>query len=117
MCRDPIMEEVQNSTFSLKIMVSAGTICAFHMGGNVDEIVTDAVTPEVPHWEYFIGDRCVCRGMLGRSVWEQRERGYAELHQGVGKDNACVGHCQTLLRHPDLQAVLQRQDMLRRQAV
>jgi hypothetical protein len=53
------MEEVQNSTFSLKIMVSAGTICAFHMGGNVDEVITDPSMPEVPRWEYFIGDRCV----------------------------------------------------------
>jgi hypothetical protein len=24
--------------FSLKIMVSAGTVCMFHMGGNVDEV-------------------------------------------------------------------------------
>jgi len=54
--RDPIAEEVAKSTFSLKIMVSAGTVCVFHMGGNVDE-VTDPTVPEVPRWEYFIGDR------------------------------------------------------------
>jgi len=29
---------VAKSTFSLKIMVSAGTVCVFHMGGNVDEV-------------------------------------------------------------------------------
>lgn len=55
--RDPVMEEVQNSTFSLKIMISAGSVCVFHVGGNVDEVVTDPNVPEVPRWEYFIGDR------------------------------------------------------------
>ncbi len=77
--RDPIMEEVQNSTFSLKIMVGAGTACAFHVGGNVDE-ATDSSTPEVPHWEYLLGDRCVkrrglgfqCAGRWGFRLWEYR---------------------------------------------
>lgn len=44
--RDPVMEEVQNSTFSLKIMVSCGSVCVFHVGGNIDE-VTDPTMPEV----------------------------------------------------------------------
>lgn len=35
---NPVAEEVQNSTFSLKIMVSAGSVCVFHMGGHVDEV-------------------------------------------------------------------------------
>jgi hypothetical protein len=45
--RDPIIEEVQNSEFSLKIMLSAGSICIFHVGGDVDE-VTDPTVPAVP---------------------------------------------------------------------
>lgn len=53
---DPIMEEVQNSTFSLKILVSAGSSCVFHVGGAVDD-ATDPTAPEVPHWEYFMGDK------------------------------------------------------------
>ena len=31
--RDPIMEEVTNSKFSLKLIVAAGCVCAFHVGG------------------------------------------------------------------------------------
>ncbi|KAG2432750.1 hypothetical protein HYH02_012884 [Chlamydomonas schloesseri] len=53
---DPIMEEVSNSRLSLKVMTSAGSVCVFHVGGGVDE-VTDPTLPEVPRWEFFIGDR------------------------------------------------------------
>ncbi|EFJ50372.1 hypothetical protein VOLCADRAFT_116897 [Volvox carteri f. nagariensis] len=53
---DPIMEEVSNSRLSLKVMTSAGSVCVFHVGGGVDE-VTDPMLPEVPRWEFFIGDR------------------------------------------------------------
>ncbi|GFH21267.1 predicted protein, partial [Haematococcus lacustris] len=65
--RDPIIEEVENSEFSLKIMISAGSVCVFHVGGDLDE-VTDPTVPEVPRWEYFIGDRPLAplRDELGR---------------------------------------------------
>ncbi len=99
--RDPIMEEVQNSEFSLKIMISAGSIsvfqvragraaatrsgwsaqgraaarsdragpraCGAQVGGLIDE-VTDPTTPEIPHWEFFIGDRPLAprRDQFGR---------------------------------------------------
>ncbi|GIL91465.1 hypothetical protein Vretifemale_19055, partial [Volvox reticuliferus] len=53
---DPIMEEVFNSRLSLKVMTSAGSVCVFHVGGGVDE-VTDPTLPEMPRWEFFIGDR------------------------------------------------------------
>ena len=53
---DPIMDEVSNSRLSLKVMTSAGSVCVFHVGGGVDE-VTDPTLPEVPRWEFFIGDR------------------------------------------------------------
>ncbi|GAX86001.1 hypothetical protein CEUSTIGMA_g13417.t1 [Chlamydomonas eustigma] len=53
---DPILEEVRNAEFSLKIMVSAGCGCAFHVGGSVDE-AADSSLPEIPHWEFFVGDR------------------------------------------------------------
>ncbi|GFR48148.1 hypothetical protein Agub_g9980 [Astrephomene gubernaculifera] len=53
---DPIMDEVSNARLSLKVMTSAGSVCVFHVGGGVDE-VTDPTLPEVPRWEFFIGDR------------------------------------------------------------
>jgi hypothetical protein len=48
--------QVRNAEFSLKIMVSAGCGCAFHVGGSVDE-AADSSLPEIPHWEFFVGDR------------------------------------------------------------
>ena len=54
---DPILEEVRNAEFSLKIMVAAGCGCAFHVGGSVDSAAADSSQPGVPHWEYFVGDR------------------------------------------------------------
>lgn len=39
-----------------QVMCSAGSVCVFHVGGGVDE-VTDPTLPEVPRWEFFIGDR------------------------------------------------------------
>ena len=42
--KDQVAEEVSNSTFSLKIMVSAGTVYVFHVGGCVDEVRADALT-------------------------------------------------------------------------
>lgn len=37
-------------------MVSAGSLCVFHVGGGVDEVV-DPRLPEIPRWEFFVGDR------------------------------------------------------------
>lgn len=78
---DTLMEEVQKMTFSLKIMVSAGTSCAFHVGGYVDES-TDPSVPETPHWEYFLGDRCV--GVLGMSevFWGNQVQGLLGSSKG-----------------------------------
>lgn len=45
----------------LQVMVSAGSLCVFHVGGGVDEVV-DPRLPEIPRWEFFVGDRCVRRG-------------------------------------------------------
>ncbi|MEW5303002.1 MAG: hypothetical protein WDW36_005735 [Sanguina aurantia] len=55
---DPIMEEVQNTSFSIKIMVSAGVVCVFHVGGSIDDS-SDPNQPKerIPRWEFFIGDR------------------------------------------------------------
>ena len=47
--------EIESLVLSLKLMVSAGTVCAFLVGGGVDE----ETVPEVPGWTYFIGDRFV----------------------------------------------------------
>ena len=51
---DSAPPDMESLVLSLKLMVSAGTAFAFHVGGYVDE---DAV-PEVPGWNSFIGDRC-----------------------------------------------------------
>ena len=57
---DPIMEEVRNAKFSLKLTIGAGCACGFHVGGRVDEAPQgDPSAPDVPHWEYFLGDRWV----------------------------------------------------------
>ena len=37
-------------------MVAAGEVCVFQVGGNIDE-VTNPSMPEIPRWEFFIGDR------------------------------------------------------------
>ncbi len=42
-----ILHQVRNAQFSLKIMVSAGCGCIFHVGGSVDEAVTSSSLPEV----------------------------------------------------------------------
>jgi hypothetical protein len=39
-----------------QVMTSAGSVCVFNVGGGVDE-VTDPSLPEIPRWEFFIGDR------------------------------------------------------------
>jgi len=71
---DPAVDEVRSAEFSLKIMVGAGRCYAFHVGGSVEATQADvggsvggsveatqadASLPEVPHWEFFIADRCV----------------------------------------------------------
>ena len=54
---------MSKAEFSLKIMVSAGCGCAFHVGGSIGEAATEvSELPEVPHWEFFIGDRYVWGG-------------------------------------------------------
>lgn len=56
--RDPIMEEVLNSQFSLKIMVGAGRACVFHVGGQfAAPDASDPTAPRVPRWEFFVGDK------------------------------------------------------------
>lgn len=50
--------QVQNTSFSIKIMVSAGVVCVFHVGGSIDDS-SDPNQPKerIPRWEFFIGDR------------------------------------------------------------
>ena len=63
---------MSKAEFSLKIMVSAGCGCAFHVGGSVADAAAGpdvSELPEVPHWEFFIGDR-----------WEgEMEQGWKEV--------------------------------------
>ena len=57
--------QVSKAEFSLKIMVSAGCGCVFHVGGSVGDAASPEASelPEVPHWECFIGDRYLKEGM------------------------------------------------------
>ena len=51
----PDAQRVDNLVLSLKLMVGAGMVFDFHVGGGVDE----ASEPEVPSWTFFVGDRQV----------------------------------------------------------
>ena len=48
-------QQVNGLVLSLKLMVSAGSVYDFHVGGGVDE----EGDPEVPSWTFFVGDRQV----------------------------------------------------------
>ncbi|GAX78249.1 hypothetical protein CEUSTIGMA_g5691.t1 [Chlamydomonas eustigma] len=45
--------QLDSLTLSLKLMVGAGTVCVFHVGGCPDE----DTKPELPSWSFFVGDR------------------------------------------------------------
>ncbi|KAL4458480.1 hypothetical protein ABPG75_013345 [Micractinium tetrahymenae] len=49
-----VQEVIQKAELSLKVVVAAGTACAFHVGGSLESSADDSTG--VPRWEFFIGD-------------------------------------------------------------
>lgn len=47
---------------SLKVLLSAGEVCAFHVGGGLEASHRGGAGRASPRWEYFLGDRPHCGG-------------------------------------------------------